>query len=53
MTEVAGLPKARLSRMLYVALASALLVALAGWIGYGIGTRCVGHDTGGDAEKPA
>ena len=53
MTDVTGVPRARLRRLLYAALASALLAALAGWIGYGLGQRSVGHDVAGEAEKRA
>ncbi len=53
MTDVAGVPKARFRRLLYAALASAFLAALAGWIGYGLGQRSVGHDAVGEAEKRA
>ena len=52
MTDVAGMPRARLP-LLYAALASALLAALAGWIGYGLGQRSTGHDAAGEAEKRA
>ena len=51
MTE-AGVPRARLP-LLYAALAAALLAALAGWIGYGLGQRSAGHDAPAAAEKRA
>ena len=51
MTE-AGVPGARLP-LLYAALAAALLAALAGWIGYGLGQRSAGHDAPAAAEKRA
>ncbi|MGB7905403.1 MAG: DUF6776 family protein [Steroidobacteraceae bacterium] len=50
MTE-AGMPRARLP-LLYAALAAALVAALAGWIGYGLGQRSAGHDAAA-AEKRA
>jgi hypothetical protein len=37
----------------YAALASALLAALAGWTGYGLGQRSAGHDAATEAEKRA
>ncbi len=39
--------------LLYAALASALLAALAGWVGYGLGQRSAGHDAAAEAEKRA
>lgn len=51
MTE-AGAPGARLP-LLYAALAAALLAALTGWIGYGLGQRSVGNDSAAAADKRA
>ena len=51
MTE-AGAPRAWLP-LLYAALAAALLAAVAGWIGYGLGQRTAGHDAASAAEKRA
>lgn len=51
MTE-AGVPRAWLP-LLYAALAAALLAALAGWIGYGLGQRSAGHNAAAAAEKRA
>ena len=48
----AGVPRAWLS-LLYAALAAALLAAVAGWIGYGLGQRSAGHDAAAAAEKRA
>ncbi|MBK6351409.1 MAG: hypothetical protein IPF50_17165 [Proteobacteria bacterium] len=50
MTDLAGMPRARL-RVLYAAVASALLAALAGWVGFGLGQRSPGHGAAGEAEK--
>lgn len=52
MTDVAGRPRARLP-LLYAVLASLLFAALAGWAGYGLGQRSVGHDAAGEADKRA
>jgi hypothetical protein len=51
-TDVAGMARARLP-VFYVVLACALFAALAGWTGYGLGQRSVGHDPAGEAEKRA
>ncbi|MGB7738052.1 MAG: DUF6776 family protein [Steroidobacteraceae bacterium] len=51
MTE-ARAPGARLP-LLYAALVAALLAALAGWIGYGLGQRSTGHDSAAAAETRA
>jgi len=48
----AGAPGSRLP-LLYAALAAALLAALTGWIGYGLGQRSAGNDSATAAEKRA
>jgi hypothetical protein len=51
-TDLAGMPRARL-RLLYAAVAVALLAALAGWVGFALGQRSTGHGVAGEAEKRA
>jgi hypothetical protein len=51
-TDLAGMPRARL-RLLYAAVAAAVLAALAGWVGFALGQRSTGHGAAGEAEKRA
>ena len=52
MTDLAGMPRTRL-RLLYAAVAAALLAALAGWVGFALGQRSTEHGVAGEAEKRA
>ena len=52
MTDGAGMSRAR-RRLLYAAVASSLLAALAGGVGFGLGQRSTGRDAAGEAEKRA
>jgi len=51
-TDLAGMPRTRL-RLLYAAVAAALLAALAGWVGFALGQRSTEHGVAGEAEKRA